>query len=144
MSVTRDVQLAFIPACAKTSAIVSSRDSSTHRCRGETFPAALRSVYLHDAAARQAADAKRDIQRDRPGGDDLYRNMTLLAEPHDRALAELPLDLDERSLKALSLSPARSTLGCCSLPLGTPCRVRCYLIRRHPPAVSMPDATRAH
>src|SRR6202012_2308475 len=54
-----------------------------------------------DAAARETAEAEGDIERDRSGGDDLDGLVPLLAEAHHRALAKLPLDLDERGLKGL-------------------------------------------
>jgi len=54
---------------------------------------ALRAVDLDDPTAREAADAEGHVEGDRAGGDHLDRNTRLLAEPHDRALAELPLDL---------------------------------------------------
>src|SRR6201992_494424 len=63
--------------------------------------AALRAVDLDDAAARETAEAEGDIERDRSGGDDLDGLVPLLAEAHHRALAKLPLDLDERGLKGL-------------------------------------------
>jgi hypothetical protein len=63
--------------------------------------AAFRAVDLHDAATRQAADAEGDVERDRSGGDDLDGNVRVRAEPHDRALAELPLNLGERGLEGL-------------------------------------------
>jgi hypothetical protein len=62
----------------------------------------LRTINLDDAATRQAADAKRDIEPERARGDclDLDR-LLVLAEPHDGALAEAALDLGDRSLKRL-------------------------------------------
>ena len=65
------------------------------------LPAALRPVDLDDPAAGYAADAERDVQRDRPGRDHLDRCPGLVTEPHDRAPAELPLDLGERGLQGL-------------------------------------------
>ena len=53
----------------------------------------LRPVDLDDPAARDAADAERDVERERAGGDDgdLVEGAAL-AEAHDGALAELPVD----------------------------------------------------
>ena len=64
----------------------------------------FRPVDLDDAAARQAADAERDVEAERAGGDrlDLHRPV-VLAEPHDRALAEGALDLGERGVQRLRL-----------------------------------------
>jgi len=62
----------------------------------------LGAVDLDDAAARQAADAQRDVQAQRAGGDDLDVFQRLaLAEAHDGALAELLLDLGEGGLQGL-------------------------------------------
>src|SRR5580704_14744163 len=66
-----------------------------------SFPAPFGSVDLDDPAAGQAADAQRDVQRDGAGGDHFHRGADLVAEPHDRAPAELPFDLGERSLQGL-------------------------------------------
>ena len=62
----------------------------------------FRAVNLDDAAARQPADAERDIEPERAAGDrlDLDR-LLVLAEPHDRALAAGPLDLRDRRLESL-------------------------------------------
>ena len=59
-------------------------------------------VNLDDAAARQPADAERDVEPERAGGDrlDLDR-LLVLAEPHDRALAAIALDLRDRRFKRL-------------------------------------------
>src|SRR5213594_1462641 len=59
----------------------------------------LGAVDLDDAAARDAADAERDVEAQRTGGE--RRDVAgegRLAEPHDRALAELLLDLAEREV----------------------------------------------
>ena len=60
----------------------------------------LRPVDLDDAAARQAADAERDVEPERAGRDrrDVLRRERVLAELHDRALAELLLDLADREI----------------------------------------------
>ncbi|GAA4338310.1 hypothetical protein GCM10023178_51590 [Actinomadura luteofluorescens] len=62
---------------------------------------ALGAVHLDDAAARQTADAEGDVEGDRAGGDHLDGRPRLLAHPHDRPLAELPLDLGECGLESL-------------------------------------------
>ena len=61
----------------------------------------LGAVDLDDAAAGQAADAERDVQRDGAGGDDLDGRALVAAEAHDRALAELAVDLGEGGLECL-------------------------------------------
>ena len=62
----------------------------------------FRPVDFDHPAARQAADAERDIEPERAGGDgvDIHR-LVVLAEPHDRALAERALDLGDRGVKSL-------------------------------------------
>ena len=57
-----------------------------------------------DAAARQAADAQRDVETERAGGDRLHvHGLVAGAEAHDRALAVHLLDLGERRLQRLHL-----------------------------------------
>ena len=61
----------------------------------------LRAEDLDDAAARQAADAEREVERERAGRDRADRHLRLVAHLHDRALAELPLDLPEGDVESL-------------------------------------------
>ena len=61
----------------------------------------LRAEDLDHPAAGQAADAEGEVERERAGGDGGDADVALLAEPHDRALAELLLDLTERHLECL-------------------------------------------
>ena len=62
----------------------------------------LRAVDLDHPAARQAADAERDVEAERAGGDDLdVVDDLALAQAHDRALAELLLDLRQGGLQGL-------------------------------------------
>ena len=76
--------------------------SATTCSASVVLPEQFRPVNLDDAAARQAADAERDVEAERAGGDrlDLDR-LLVLAEPHDRALAAIPLDLRDRRLQRL-------------------------------------------
>ena len=56
----------------------------------------LRPVDLDDAAARQAADAERDVEPERARRHDVdVARGDRVAEPHDGTLAELLLDLAE-------------------------------------------------
>ena len=65
----------------------------------------LRPVDLHHSPARQPADTESQIQPERSGGDDLdVPHHTRISHPHDRALAELTLDL--RKGRAERLFPA--------------------------------------
>ena len=62
----------------------------------------LRTVDLGDAAARDAPDAERDVERQRPRRDD--RDLVedaALAQAHDGALAELPVDGRDRQIEGL-------------------------------------------
>src|SRR5580704_4547273 len=69
----------------------------------------FRPIDFDDAAARQAADAERDIEAERTGGDnvDVHR-LVVFAEPHDRALAKAALDLGERRIKGFRFVHGRS------------------------------------
>src|SRR5262249_996111 len=61
--------------------------------RERRLPRRFRPVDLDDAPARQPADAERDVEPERAGGDDLdLRRRLVGAETHDRALAELLLN----------------------------------------------------
>ena len=60
----------------------------------------LRAEDLDDAPARHAADAEREVQRQRARGDRLDLDLgALVAHPHDGALAELALDLGQGALQ---------------------------------------------
>ncbi|EGJ74348.1 putative protein recA [Streptomyces sp. Tu6071] len=61
----------------------------------------LRAVHLHDATARNAADAESDVERRRARGDHLDGFVGPLAHAHDGALAELPLNLCECGVERL-------------------------------------------
>ena len=64
----------------------------------------FRPVDFDHPAARQAADAERDVEPERAGRDDLdVHRLVVLAELHDRALAEIALDLGQRGVKGLGL-----------------------------------------
>src|SRR5262249_19543760 len=100
----------------------------------------LRSINLHHPAARQAADAERDIepQRARRNRLDLDR-LAAPAEPHDRALAERALDLGQCGVKRLVLvhsatfDHAQRTLGHAPLLMTGICRPATPLL---PPSTS--------
>ncbi len=83
--------------------------------------AGLRAEDLYDPAAGQAADAERDVQRDRPGGYHPYRRPRLISKAHDRALAKLLVDLGERDLERLVAveSCHRSTFCGCRVGRGS-------------------------
>jgi len=55
----------------------------------------LRPVDLDDAPTRQTADAKSDVEPERPSGDGGDGLAALVAQPHHGALAELAFDLGE-------------------------------------------------
>ena len=71
--------------------------------RERRFTGGFRPVDLDDSAARQAADAEREVERKRPGRDRLDLQRVVLAEAHDRALAKLLLDLRQRGFQRLEL-----------------------------------------
>ena len=72
-----------------------------HRQREGGLARRLRAEDLDHAAAREAADADRRVDRERAGGDELHRQDLARPEPHDRALAELPLDLRQGAFDRL-------------------------------------------
>ncbi len=61
----------------------------------------LGAVDLDDPAAREAADAQRDVQGYGSGGDHLDRRGGALTEAHDRALAVLLVDLRQGDVERL-------------------------------------------
>src|SRR3954469_14358104 len=61
----------------------------------------FRAEDLDDAAARQAADAECEVERERPRRDRADRDGGGIIHLHDGALAELPLDLSERDVQSL-------------------------------------------
>src|SRR5215471_16066793 len=61
----------------------------------------LGSVDLDDPTARKAADAEREVERERAGGDGADRDLWAVAHAHHGSLAELPLDLAERDIQRL-------------------------------------------
>src|SRR6516162_3338466 len=102
------------------------------------FTRGFRAVDFDDAAARQAADAERDIEAERTSGNgvDVHR-LHVLAEPHDRALAEAALNLRQRGIKGFRFVHGRSfdETKCCthfsrSLWPGFGGHERCGLPRR--------------
>ena len=56
-------------------------------------------VDLDDSAAGNAADAQRHVQGHRAGGNGLHLHGYVLAKAHDRALAELFIQLLQRSFQ---------------------------------------------
>ena len=83
-----------------------------HDVHGERgLTGGLRAEDLDDAAARQAADTQRQVERQRACGDRLDGHVGLVAHAHDRALTELLLDLTECRVEcffALHRSPSFS------------------------------------
>ena len=103
-----DPQLAGIDRVQRMLGVDEGADAALalrlgHRMeRQRGLAGALRTVDLDDAAARQAADAERDVQAQGAGGHggDLH-HLLVLPEPHDRALAEGALDLRKRGVERL-------------------------------------------
>ena len=77
----------------------------------------------------QAADAEREVERQRAGGDRLDPDVAPLAEPHDRALAELLLDLAEGHVECLvtfHLEPLSLPCGGVAVSVGGSARSGTY------------------
>jgi len=65
--------------------------------------AALRPIDLDHPAARQAADAERDVEPQRAGRDGLDLDRLARTQPHRRALAERAVDLRQRGIEGFLL-----------------------------------------
>src|SRR5213079_1047700 len=65
------------------------------------LPRRLGAEDLDNPASWQPAEAEREIERERPRRDGADRNGSAVVHLHNRALAELPLDLAERDLQSL-------------------------------------------
>ena len=75
-----------------------------HMQRQRRFARGFGPVYLDHPSARQAPDPKRDIEAERPRRHRLDLDCLLvLAEAHDRALAERPFDLRQGGVERLGL-----------------------------------------
>ncbi len=61
----------------------------------------FRAEDLHDAAAREAADAERAVDEEVAGRDDLDVDVRVLAQAHDRAVAEVLVDLLDGEVEIL-------------------------------------------
>ena len=71
-----------------------------NRVEGECgFTRGLGAINLDDAAARQSADAERDIESNRTGGNNRNGWPLVRAESHDRPFSKLAIDLRESCLK---------------------------------------------
>ena len=71
--------------------------------RQRRFAGAFGAIDLDDAAAGNAADAQRDIERQRAGRNAFDIHRFILPQAHDAALAIAFFDLLERQLKRLFL-----------------------------------------
>jgi hypothetical protein len=72
----------------------------------------LGAVDLDHPTARQAANAERDVQAQRAGGDDLdVFDHFAIGQAHDRALAELLFDLCQCGLQGLGLFAVERAVG---------------------------------
>ena len=90
-----------------------------HLQRERGLAGRLRTEDLDDAAARHSADAKRVVETDRAGRDGRHRHhRVLLAEAHDRSLAELLFDLADGKFYGLQAFTVQAVicgghLACC-------------------------------
>ena len=68
------------------------------------LPDEFGAVNFDHAPARQTADAERDIETERARRDRLHVHVAVVgAQPHDRALAEVLVDLGKRGFQRLLL-----------------------------------------
>ncbi len=65
------------------------------------LPGRLGAEDLDDPAARQPADAEREVERERTGRDGADRNRRVVVHLHHCAFAELPLDVPEGGVQSL-------------------------------------------
>ena len=87
-----------VDECAQPACGLSIRDRVQ---RDGGLARRLRTVDLHNAPPRQAADSQCGVQGDRSGRDDLDRGAIFLTQSHDGAFAELALDLRQGGLQSL-------------------------------------------
>src|SRR5207248_10891680 len=84
--------------------------------------ARLRFVDLDDPAPGQAPDAEGYVEPERPGGDGVDTDGGIVAQPHDRSLAEVLLDLGEGHVESLfPLVPPALPVGRCASIYCHPC-----------------------
>ena len=105
-----DAELAGVDRVERVLGIDEGADAALllglrHHLQGKRgLAGGLRPVDLDHAPARQAADAQRDVEPERARRDGLHLDALVVgAEPHDRALAEVLVDLIERGLERLLL-----------------------------------------
>ena len=82
----------------ETARLLRLGDHVESQCR---FTAGLRSVHLQNSAARYAADAGGDIEREASGRDDIYIHSGVFFQRHDGALSEFFFDLGDGKLYLL-------------------------------------------
>ena len=100
LGVLRVERVLRVDECSGASAALRAGDDLEGEGR---LAGGLRPVDLHHPTARQSPHAEGQIQSERPGGDNLdVPDRTRVAHPHDRALAELTLDLREGRVECLS------------------------------------------
>ena len=83
----------------RVAAVFLRRGDDVQSQRG--FTGGLRAVDLDDAAFGHAADAERQIQRQRAGGQGLDVDGDIVAQTHDRAFAVVFLDFRDRRFQRL-------------------------------------------
>ena len=69
--------------------------------RNRGFTAGLRTVDLDDTTAGKTTDTERDVKCDRPRGNDFDGRACVVAKAHNRAFAELTVNLCERVFERL-------------------------------------------
>ncbi len=98
-----------VDECDLTAALLRLRHDVQRQRR---LTGGLRPVDLNDASLRDAADAERRIQCQRTGWDGIDLEIRAVTQTHNRALAEVFLDLPDGGIERLFLVVIGSLIGC--------------------------------
>ena len=96
--------------------------------RERRFAGGFRTVNFNDAPLGHAADAERGVQRQGACGNGVYDQLRLIAQTHDRALAEILFDLLQRRIERLALFSQSSRVGRRFLSFHTNALFSCFSI----------------
>ena len=104
-----DAQLLRVLRVERVLRVDERRDAAATLCIGDRverdrgLARGLGPVDLDDTAARESADAERNVKRNGPARDHLDWGALVAAESHDRPFTELPIDLRQCRLERLGL-----------------------------------------